>query len=99
MLLLGNLGQQLDINDTQAALDSLSAQLQAAQRADRSVAQQLDELARENGELKLYVAALLRLLVAKQVVSRDELAGIVDAIDRADGQADGRMQGPLRGQP
>jgi len=99
MLLLGNLGQQLDINDTQAALQSLASQLQAGQRVDRNVTQRLDELSRENAELKLYLAALVRLLSTKQVITREELTAIVDAIDRADGSADGQMQGPLGGQP
>ena len=95
MLLLGNLGQQLDIHDTQAALHSLAEQLQAGHRFDQDTAQALNELSRENAELKLYLAAVVRLLVTKQVITRAELTGIVEAIDRADGRADGQMQGSL----
>jgi hypothetical protein len=51
---------------------------------------------RENGELKLHLAALTRLLVAKGVLTRQELAELADSIDRADGQADGRYTGPLK---
>lgn len=95
MLLLGDLGQQLDIRDTQAALHHLHRQLEAAQHADRGAARNLETLARENAELKLYLAAVTRLLVAKGVVTPRELADIVDAIDRSDGQADGGFSGRI----
>lgn len=95
MLLLGDLGQQLDIRDTQAALHHLNRQLEAAQHADRGAARSLETIARENAELKLYLAAVTRLLVAKGVVTPRELADIVEAIDRSDGQADGGFSGRI----
>lgn len=95
MLLLGDLGQQLDIRDTQAALQHLNQQLAAARQADHGAARSLEALARENAELKLYLAAVTRLLVAKGVVTPRELADIVDVIDRSDGQADGGFSGRI----
>ena len=95
MLLLGDLGQQLDIRDTQAALHHLNQQLAAAQQADQGAARSLETLARESAELKLYLAAVTRLLVAKGVVTPRELADIVDAIDRSDGKVDGGFSGKI----
>ena len=41
------------------------------------------------GQLKLYLTAVLRLLVAKRVVSKEELEALVVAIDGEDGTVDG----------
>jgi hypothetical protein len=95
MLLLGNLGQQLDINDTQAALSQIDAQLDQVDRNDQDLARRVQLLTTENQELKLYLAAVVRLLVAKNMVTDAELRTIVDAIDRSDGAADGRFTGKL----
>lgn len=95
MLLLGNFGQQMDIQDTQRALHELSIEAERAARAGDQAARSVGELARENAELKLYLAAITRLLVAKGVVTPRELADIVDAIDRADGRVDGGYSGKI----
>jgi hypothetical protein len=95
MLLLGDLGQQLDIRDTQESLQLIKRHLQEANRFDQDVARSLGELSRENMELKLYLAAIVRLLVAKGAVTPAELAAVVDAIDRSDGQADGAWSGKI----
>jgi hypothetical protein len=95
MLLLGNIGQQLDIQDTERTLAQLADQLRESGQFDREVVQRIDQLAAENAELKLYLAAIVRLLVAKNTVTASELKAIVDAIDRSDGSADGRLTGKL----
>jgi len=93
MLLLGNVGQQLDIGDIERDIAQVTAQLR---NVDRQTADALTRLMRENAELKLYLTAVTRLLVAKGLVTQPELTSLVDAIDRSDGQADGRYTGPLR---
>jgi hypothetical protein len=95
MLLLGNIGQQLDIQDTERALAQMAHQLRETGQFDREVARRLDHLAAENAEMKLYLAAIVRLLASKNVVSSAELREIVDAIDRSDGSADGRLTGRI----
>jgi hypothetical protein len=45
--------------------------------------------------LKLYLAAVLRLLVAKKVATADEIKAVVAAIDREDGVADNRFTGRM----
>ena len=95
MLLLGNVGQQLDIQDTERALAQMAQQLRETGRFDHEVARRLDQITAENAELKLYLAAVVRLLVSKNVVTPGELKEIVNAIDRADGQADGKFTGQI----
>lgn len=49
----------------------------------------------ENDEMKLYLAAVVRLLVDKRVCTVDEIKGIVHALDSADGAVDGKMHGTI----
>ena len=91
-MLLGNVGQQLDIRDLERDIAEMSAHLR---HVDRQTVDTLTRLMRENGELKLHLVALTRLLVSKNVVTPAELAALVDSIDRSDGTADGRFAGPL----
>lgn len=95
MLLLGDLGQQLDIHDTRAALAQIQDQLRATGQFDHEVSRRLDRLTAENAELKLYLAAIVRLLVTKGMIGNRELREIVDQIDRSDGRADGQFSGEL----
>ncbi|HWA26310.1 MAG TPA: hypothetical protein VG734_11655 [Lacunisphaera sp.] len=95
MLLLGNLGQQLDIQDNQSALQEIEQRLQQSGRVDEETARYLRELNREHLELRLYYVALVRVLVAKGVIGREELIGLVNQIDGADGKVDGGFSGPL----
>ena len=74
MLLLGDLGQQLDIHD-------MKRQVETQQSRDMSQDEQIAQLWQENQELKLAVTALMRLLVSKGVVSQNEVAEIGHAIE------------------
>ena len=74
MLLLGDLGQQLDIHD-------MKRQVETQQSRDMSQDEQIAQLWKENQELKLAVTALMRLLVSKGVVSQNEVAEIGHAIE------------------
>jgi len=95
MLLLGNLGQQLDIQETQSAVRELEARLQRTGGLDPESGRLLQQLSREHHEMRLYYAALVRLLLAKGIIGHDELASLVYQIDGADGQTDGKLDGPL----
>ena len=95
MLLLGDVGQQLDLRDQKDALEEVQTSV-AIERAMREGADELiGRLRRENQELKLYLAALVRLLLSKKVVTRAEITAIVDALDREDGKSDGSFGGPV----
>ena len=91
-LLLGNFGQQLDINDQTEEIQSMRAQM--SMHAPGSVTD-LKILQRENDELKMYLSAMVGILLNKQVMTREELKAMVDVIDKADGKADGRYTGSL----
>ena len=96
-LLLGDIGNRMDIGDCEREVDSLRRSLQQQTRTDRSQDEEMAALQQENGELKLYLAALIRLLISKDVIARDEFARLVDVIDRSDGNDDGRFTGPITG--
>lgn len=95
MLLLGNIGQQLDIHDTGREIESLRREIRGKGFQETTQKATLERLVRENEELKLYLAAVVRLLIAKGVATREELARIVDAVDREDGSIDRRHRGKI----
>ncbi len=82
MMLLGNVGQQLDIQDLENAINQMQADVAQAQNLERTEEQSLDELKRENHELKLYLATLVKLLVAKGVIRQEEVDTAVQAIEQ-----------------
>ena len=82
MMLLGNVGQQLDISDLNNAIGEMQAAFAQTQDLDRTQEQSLDELRNENHELKLYLTTVVRLLVAKGVLRQEEVDAAVRAIDK-----------------
>ncbi len=94
-LLLGDIGNRLDIEDTERDIEDLKDKIFSMAEADLSQGQKLDTLVRENAELKLYLASVIRLLLAKGQITRPELEAMVSAIDREDGQADGQYDGKI----
>jgi hypothetical protein len=82
MLLLGNVGQQLDIGDLDQTVDQMRAAFRQNQIEDREQAQSIEQLQQENHDLKLYLATLMRLLVAKGVLKQEEVDSAVQAIEK-----------------
>src|SRR6266853_849234 len=91
--LLGDLGQQIDLADHEAEIENLKRELRSRPKVSVTVEQRLDTLQREADELKLYLAAVLRLLVARKVATADDIKAVVAAVDREDGVADNRFTG------
>ena len=81
MMLLGNVGQQLDIQDLENAIGQMQADVAQTQNLDRTQEQSIEVLQRENHELKLYLATLVKLLVAKGVIQQEEVDTAVQAIE------------------
>ena len=81
MLLLGNVGQQLDIGDLNNEIAGMQSAFLENQQVDLQQAQSLAQLRRENQELKLYLATLMRLLVSKGVLKPEEVETTVRAIE------------------
>jgi hypothetical protein len=81
MMLLGNLGQQLDIGDLETAVTEMQNSVLDNQRVDLDQARNITALQRENRDLKLYPATLIRLLVAKGVIKPEEIETVVRAVE------------------
>ncbi|HQP99858.1 MAG TPA: hypothetical protein PLY86_15485 [bacterium] len=96
-LLLGSLGQQLDLSDHENEIAKLRYELERRRSSSKDVTAQIENLEAENDEMRLYLATVLRLLAAKGVVSQEEIRQVVQAIDREDGVQDGRYSGGLGG--
>jgi hypothetical protein len=82
MMLLGNVGQQLDIQDVENVIGQMQADFAKTQNLDRTQEQSIDEMRSENHELKLYLATLMKLLVAKGVIRQEEVEAAVQAIEK-----------------
>ncbi len=94
-LLLGDIGNRLDIEDTERDIAHLKRQLASASSTDVSQDKKIDALLRENAELKLYLASMIRLLTAKGTISGEELEAVVRAVDAEDGSSDGKHEGRI----
>jgi hypothetical protein len=81
MLLLGNVGQQLDIGDLNKEIAGMRNAVASNEGVDREQEQRIGQLQRENRELKLYLATLVRLLTSKGVLKAEEVSVIVRAIE------------------
>lgn len=81
MFLMGNVGQQLDIGDLEGAVTEMQSAFLENQRTDLGQAKSIAQLQRENHDLKLYLATLIRLLVSKAVIKPEEIETIVRAIE------------------
>lgn len=81
MLLLGNVGQQLDIGELDTSIAEMQSAFLENQQVDLTQARSIATLQRENRDLKLYLATLVRLLVSKGVLKAEEVEVIVRAIE------------------
>lgn len=81
MVLLGNFGQQLDIGDLEHAAAEMQRAILENQRVDLDQAKAIAALRSENHDLKLYLAMLMRLLVARGVLKPEEVEATVKAIE------------------
>ncbi|MCA9264683.1 MAG: hypothetical protein KDA60_12570 [Planctomycetales bacterium] len=93
--LLGDIGNRMDIDDVEKEVARLKHELAGAYELDVTQERRLAMLVKENAELKLYLTATLRLLLAKGVVSRDEIEAVVREVDGSDGEVDGQYHGPV----
>ena len=95
---LGDFGQQLDLEDQKTEIEQLRRQLRAQRAKDhgrRATAEEIEQLASENEELRLFVAVIFRVLVRKGIIPAAELREWVDALDAEDGDADGSFRGDV----
>ncbi len=86
MLFLGNIGQQLDLDDFGVEIQRIRETFAQVSAVDQAQGNELHRLRQDNNELRLYLATLMRLLVQKGVLTAQETASMAAAID-ADSQA------------
>ena len=94
-LLLGDIGNRLDIEDTERDIASLKQEIAGSFRKDMSQDEKIGRLITENAPLKLGFASLVRLFIRKGSISQDELAAVVAAVDGEDGSVDGQFAGKV----
>ena len=84
-LFLGDIGNRLDIADTERDIDQIRGHLRSTvgyeQNVDAAQDERLAFLERENEQLELAVAALARRLVSKGVLAESDLEAIVNRLD------------------
>ncbi len=95
-LLLGDLGQQLDIQEQKDEIEALRQKLEAEAGTQKMALEgRVAQLEKENNELRLYLASLIRYLGNKGVLDRSEFSVLVEAVDKEDGSADGGYKGNI----
>mgnify|MGYP000088426700 CR=1 FL=1 len=93
--LLGDVGNRLDIEDCEQDIRVLKESLMELHQEGQNIDSELLIVQRENDHLKLYLAALIRLLTAKNILSREEIKKMVDIVDAEDGAMDGKARGDV----
>lgn len=91
--LLGDVGNRLDISDCEADIRVLKESLMEIHQEEQEKDTELMILKRENDELKLYIASIIRLLTNKGLLTQEEIEKMVDIIDAEDGAMDGKARG------
>jgi cell division septum initiation protein DivIVA len=97
MLLLGNWGQQMDIEDQKLEIEDLKRQINSSAGAADNVAleNRIALLEKENGELRLYLASLIKYLGHRGILRQKEFETLVETIDEEDGDADSSYKGDI----
>jgi hypothetical protein len=96
-LLLGDIGNRLDVQDCEEDIKILKSSLMQMNQGDMAQDQDLMNLRRDNNELKLYLSALIRLLTAKKVLTQEEIRKMVHAVDAEDGAIDSHNRNDILG--
>ena len=90
-LFLGDIGNRLDIEDTEQDIASLKREIAGSFHKDMSQDKKIETLVAENAELKLYLASVIRLLTSNGTISTDELRSMVDMLDTENGSSEGEV--------
>jgi hypothetical protein len=90
-LLLGDIGNRLDIADTEREIDTLRRAHRDSARSVATKSQEITRLRDELGRQKLAVEALTRFLVVRKVINQEDLAEFIAEVDAEDGVVDGKL--------
>ena len=80
-ILLGDIGNRLDIEDAEKGIRALRLSLSKAKRTTRSNEERIANLEEENEQLELLITMLLRRLQEKNLFNGDEIRSLTEIID------------------
>ncbi len=87
-LLLGHIGNHLDIEDVEEDFDELEGELEIVRREltrvrklDENQEVAIQQLQKENEQLQLCVSALVKVLQKRSIVSEGEVKNLVNMIE------------------
>lgn len=90
-LLLGDIGNRLDIADAEQEIGTLRRAQRDSRRAHAAKTQELTFLRDEVERQKLALEALTRFLVTRKIIDEDQLADFIAEVDAEDGVVDGKL--------
>ena len=80
-LLLGDIGNRLDIADTEQDIEKIRHELAYKQNLDESQDDAIRRLQEENQQLEICIAALVKTLQRKGIFTQTEVENLVRMID------------------
>lgn len=80
-ILLGDIGNRLDIGDAEKGISALRLSLSKAKRTTRTNEERISNLEEENEQLELLITMLLRRLQEKNLFNGDEIRSLTEIID------------------
>ncbi len=92
---LGDVGNRLDIAECEKDIKVLKESLMQMHDEGQSQDAELMAVQRECDQLKLYIAALIRLLTGKGILDDEEIRKMVEIIDGEDGAMDGKTRNEI----
>jgi chromosome segregation ATPase len=90
-LLLGDIGNRLDIADTESDIDQLRQSQSRSTRELEKKNRTIETLQEELEQQKLALTALTRFLIDRQLIELEELDEYISEIDAEDGVIDGKL--------
>ncbi|HVP11510.1 MAG TPA: hypothetical protein VMV94_10025 [Phycisphaerae bacterium] len=93
LFFVGEVLQQLDMANQKREIANLRDELRTSRGSAGSAGGDIASLQAENDELRLYLTAIVRLLISKGMISQEEMKQVVDVVDAEDGVRDGRYKG------
>ena len=90
-LLLGDIGNRLDIEDTERDVARLHRKQETSARKLDAKNRQIEVLRNEIAELKLATHALTRFLIERGTIDEQELEQFISDVDAEDGIIDGKI--------
>jgi chromosome condensin MukBEF ATPase and DNA-binding subunit MukB len=90
-LLLGDIGNRLDIADAEDQIGLLKSQQKQARQRLVQKELTIENLRSEVAQQRLAIQALTRFLVKKEILAADELDDFIKEVDAEDGVIDGKM--------